>query len=152
MRRTLLSVAVLASVFGGVGQASAHLMGFNFGHEDGENQYHSIQLLNSDCTSHSFTFTDPNTDLPINWHPENRCEAIDFEWNQLENFDLNLDDFICPNHHSIHPSVDPSVTPTVTPSVNPALAVPLPAGAWTGLIGFAAFGLATAARRKVATA
>ena len=152
MRRTLLSVAVLASVFGGVGQASARFIGFDFGSGPCENRDNSIQLLNSDWTPSSFTWTNPNIDLPTRWQSENQSEMIDFEWNQFENFDLNLDDSVCPNHQPIHPSVDPIVTPTVTPSVNPALAVPLPAGAWTGLIGFAAFGLATAARRKVATA
>ncbi len=151
MRRTLLSVAVLASVFGGVGQASAHFIGFDFGNDRCGNQ-NNIKMLNSDYTPHSFTWTNPETEFPTHWNSEDRSETIDCEWKRLENFNLDLDDDICPKHHSIKPSIDPSVTPTVTPAVNPALAVPLPAGAWTGLIGFAAFGIATAARRKVATA
>jgi hypothetical protein len=49
---------------------------------------------------------------------------------------------------------DPSVTvtPDITPAAGPAASVPLPAGAWAGLIGIAACGLVTVTRRKVAVA
>jgi hypothetical protein len=148
MRRALMSFAVLASVFA-VGQAKANFIGWGDGIDCLNND--GINVLGLDFGNCSLTWNCPDDGSQKNWNLTGDGKP-DVDWKDLGSPDVDGDDDACHWHHHGDPSVDPSITPSVTPSGDPAAAVPLPAGAWAGLIGIGACGLVTVARRKVVAA